>query len=301
MTLSKKPPAPKLVDPFGPQHPKRSKEAIDQLAPASRETAYRPAPGAEMHALLPPLNLSGRDTALSKMALQDVMALGRDAAQRRQARQSTIAINLHVNFVIIFFYFTNEAQFFSVFADGATPCRPSLPSTGAARRLARHLHRPRRRQSTSSIAVRWMSGLDLLNPSPLTPSNDACPAVVAEIEERQRFLEDMEALGRGSVYRTQIAAEISQVCCHPSTHPSIHATCMLWRVSTSHIAARAAARGDRPAALRRAARPGPGRARRVTTAVAGRIFLPNGIHGVAARARQNGTAPCVQRSGGSRK
>ena len=35
-------------------------------------------------------------------------------------------------------------------------------------------------------------------------------AVVGEIEERRAFLEQMESLGQGSVYRTQIRTEISQ-------------------------------------------------------------------------------------------
>ena len=34
--------------------------------------------------------------------------------------------------------------------------------------------------------------------------------VVSEIEERRAFLEQMEALGQGGVYRTQIRTEISQ-------------------------------------------------------------------------------------------
>ena len=36
--------------------------------------------------------------------------------------------------------------------------------------------------------------------------------VQAEIEERRKFLEDMEALGQGGKYRSIIATEISQVC-----------------------------------------------------------------------------------------
>ena len=35
--------------------------------------------------------------------------------------------------------------------------------------------------------------------------------VLAEIEERRQFLDDMEGLGRGAKYRTIIETEISQV------------------------------------------------------------------------------------------
>lgn len=38
-----------------------------------------------------------------------------------------------------------------------------------------------------------------------------CVTVQLEIEDRQRFLEEMESLGQGARYRTIIATEISQV------------------------------------------------------------------------------------------
>ena len=40
---------------------------------------------------------------------------------------------------------------------------------------------------------------------------DISLSVQAEIDERRRFLEDMEALGQGGKYRSIIATEISQV------------------------------------------------------------------------------------------
>ena len=42
-------------------------------------------------------------------------------------------------------------------------------------------------------------------------------SVQAEIEERRKFLEDMETLGQGGKYRSIIATEISQVCVHRLT------------------------------------------------------------------------------------
>ena len=42
-------------------------------------------------------------------------------------------------------------------------------------------------------------------------------SVQSEIEDRQKFLADMEALGQGDKYRQIIATEISQVSCAPSS------------------------------------------------------------------------------------
>ena len=40
-------------------------------------------------------------------------------------------------------------------------------------------------------------------------------SVQGEIEDRQKFLADMEAMGKGEKYRQIIATEISQVSCVP--------------------------------------------------------------------------------------
>ena len=42
--------------------------------------------------------------------------------------------------------------------------------------------------------------------------------VQSEIDERRKFLEDMEALGQSGKYRSIIATEISQVCVGYNTH-----------------------------------------------------------------------------------
>ena len=51
-------------------------------------------------------------------------------------------------------------------------------------------------------------------------------AVLGEIEERRQFLSEMESLGQGQQYRSQIETEISQV-----RVPPMHA---LWCMLTLH-------------------------------------------------------------------